>query len=316
MVRKLLALSLAALLFLLTACGTAPPMEPAAPAPDAPGQSQPEEGPSQPAPAEEPSPAPAETYFDANGIPVEDGPRDGTMSGVIYNPDAYNQEGMQEAQDFTHTVLGCYTEPAEEPGFLNVHYIEEVKMTLKDYDYDGFGLAAMREFTSAFFSMGLFDLYTGQEFPITSLSGDVAGSENSLTIQVGDASYEVTTSRQQEWTFGPWAVEPNWEYGYSNGSCVSHTIAKVPEGYDGLVVARIYQDKVTDAETGQFGEDKESGIKEEATYAGDYEDHDKFLFFRINGPATPTIPAVEPTGPAPLIEGSELYEAYGGIEGQ
>ncbi len=301
------------MLLLLAACGSAPPMEePAAPLPDAPAsQPQPSEAPSDPPPAEDPAPGqPVETYFEAHNIPVEDGPRDCAMSGVIYHPEAYGQEGMQEAQDFTRTVLGCYTEPAEE-GFVTVHYIEEVKMTLKDYDYDGFGMDVMRELTSCWFSSGLYDLYTGIELPMGSLNGDVAGSENITIVEAGGVSYEITSSREQEWSFGPWAIEPNWEYGYSNGACVSHATIKVPAGYDGLVYGCIYRDKVTDGMAGRFDDGNEAALVE-PEYAADNENWGKSIYFRINGPATPTIPASDPAGPDPFVEGSNPYESMSG----
>ncbi len=208
---------------------------------------------------------PKQTYFEEHGALVKDAPVDCTVDMVIC--DRYHPE-QQMVTDDTWQQLDCYSEPAEEDGYLLVHL--ELLGTYQCY-YDS---AKNIEYGAGNLMMNCYDWYTGRQFPFKDLEGDDA-AEYTTMIDVDGVSYDVSYTMDAKWEFGDWIADAS---GDQYMDCFDYLtyIFKIPEGYDGLVFAAIpypeYHEEDWDYENTDEGE----------KYAFDDEYVEGTVFFRFN----------------------------------
>lgn len=140
---------------------------------------------------------PKQTYFEEHGALVKDAPVDCTVDMVIR--DRYHPE-QQMVTDDTWQQLDCYSEPAEEDGYLLVHL--ELLGTYQCY-YDS---AKNIEYGAGNLMMNCYDWYTGRQFPFKDLEGDDA-AEYTTMIDVDGVSYDVSYTMDSKWEFGDWIAD-------------------------------------------------------------------------------------------------------------
>lgn len=132
---------------------------------------------------------PKQTYFEEHGAQVKDAPVDCTVDAVIYNGDHSEQ---QMATDVTWQQLDCYSEPAEEDGYLLVHL--ELLGTFQNY-YDS---AKNITYGGGYLEMQCYDWYTGRQLPSKDMLGDNA-AEYTTMIDVDGVSYDVSYTMDSKW---------------------------------------------------------------------------------------------------------------------
>lgn len=206
-----------------------------------------------------------QSYFEEHGVEVPDAPVSCTVDGLIHNRD--NPEEFQKVVDTTWEQTDCYTEPAEEDGYQLVHL--ELAKTLQLYYDAQQGI----NYTTVQNQTGVYDWYTGREFPGRDMEGDDA-FDYATTLEIDGASYDVSYAKDNgRIEQGDWVYDDAGN-GLSDFKVIFNFVFKVPDGYDGLVFAAIpkreYQELDTETVVGV----------EEARYA--VLDYEGTKFFRIN----------------------------------
>lgn len=209
---------------------------------------------------------PKQTYFEEHGVQVKDAPVDRTVDTVIWDSDYPEQ---QKVTDGTWQQLDCYSEPAEEDGYLLVHL--ELRGHYQNYCNSTRDIC----YNAGTFSTGCYDWYTGRESQSRSTSGDDT-VEYTLTIDVDSVSYDVSYTYDYKWEYDDWIADANGDL-YGDTFLYKTYVFKIPEGYDGLVFAAIplleYHEEDEDSEN----------IDESEKYAFDDEVYKEgTVFFRIN----------------------------------
>lgn len=205
-----------------------------------------------------------QSYFEEHGVEVPDAPVSCTIDAVIYNPD--EPEKFQRVVDSTWEQTDCYTEPAEEEGYELVH-LEVTKQIQLYYD-----VATGGDYYRCRLGSGVYDYYTGQEFPARDMK-DADDFDYAVTLEIDGASYNVAYSENMQWEWEDWMYDEAGN-GTCDGKGINSYVFKVPEGYDGLVFAAIPRREYTGLDT-----ETVTG-KEEALYA--VLDYEGTKFFRIN----------------------------------
>lgn len=207
-----------------------------------------------------------QTYFEEHGAQVKDAPVDCTVDGIIYDGDFPEQ---QKVTDVKWQQLDCYSEPAEEDGYLLVHLELHASLQLyhdsdKNIDYNRCQLMD-----------GCFDWYTGRFFPTRGTIDDDT-VEYTVMINVDGVSYDVSYTKEVKGEFGGWIADASGDC-YNDVSAYVTYIFKIPEGYDGIVFAAV-------PETEFIPEEYDfKNIDESEKYAFDEEEHKEgTVFFRIN----------------------------------
>ena len=215
---------------------------------------------------------PKQSYFAEYGVDVPDGPIKCTVDYLYLNRD--NPETYCRVGDATYTQTECYVTPADEEGYQNLYLT--VKIALKPGAY--YDAAQDVEYLRSATANFIYDWYTGRKLPSRTMLNNDA-QENSVTLEIDGASYEVSCSTETEIKQGDWTFD-----GKGNGtSKINFTVKyifRIPEGYDGLVYAVMPQKEYNgvDMET-VFGQ-------EEAVYAPIDQAGEDYVedmqFFRIN----------------------------------
>lgn len=206
-----------------------------------------------------------QSYFEEHGVEVPDAPVSCTVDGLIHNRD--NPEEFQKVVDTTWEQTECYIEPAEEDGYQLIH-LELVKTLQVYYDaQQGINYTTIQD------QVGVYDWYTGREFPGRDMEGDDS-FDYATTLEIDGASYDVSYAHDNgRVEQGDWVYDDAGN-GLSDIKVIFSYVFKVPDGYDGLVFAAIpkreYQKLDTETVVGV----------EEARYA--VLDYEGTKFFRIN----------------------------------
>ena len=211
-----------------------------------------------------------QSYFEEHGVEVPDAPVSCTVDCVISGLD--NPQEYQKVVDSVWEQTDYYTEPAEEEGYQLVHL--EVSRTIQLY-YD-----AKQDvpYLNASCGTGVYDWYTGQMLPGRDMNGgDVF--EQAVTLEIDGVGYDVSytkeiRSEQDDWVFD---LTGN---GQSDIKSIDYYVFKVPDGYDGLVLAAVPKREYKELDT-----ENVQGL-EEAEYASLDETDEDYVegskYFRIN----------------------------------
>ena len=167
-------------------------------------------------------------YFSEHGIPVKD------QYGYVETKCISYEFGFPDHQEVTTIAFEPYLVTDElDPENSNYKIITLKMSASAQVAYDSMKKEAM----SLYFTSALFDLYTGQMFPIENLDGSQT-SEKSIVIEYEGQSIELSYSQSNVWEWNLFEEEEKLLH-----ICNITYVVRAPVEYDGLVfgaIARTY----------------------------------------------------------------------------
>lgn len=213
---------------------------------------------------------PLQSYFEEHGAEVLDAPVACTVNMVLCDPDNKTEHYM--IKDGTWEQIDLYSEPADEEGYQLIHL--ELCFPWQAY----YNAEQDINYVYNQYCILVCDWYTGREF----LARDTFANESeggsdafayTTTLDIDGVSYDVSYTKEQYIEAEDWVLQDNGDATNDIRDYTTYTF-KVPEGYDGLVLAAIPKNEYEELDT--------ETIDESEAYVFDDDYVEGTVFFRIN----------------------------------